>query len=97
VIPPGSEQSPAVTTSTGIFQLMESVACDRMIVVSRGNSASKNREISDDQVKADTAGILACMIPAGGRTSVTIFTLPKEESEMWVRWREIKKEGNCDR
>lgn len=81
VVPVGNEQSLTFTTAVSIHQLMESVSSDRMIVITR-QSGMKNREISDDLVKKDCSALLSCMVPINGKQTITIFSPPKEASQM---------------
>lgn len=84
-MPVGNERSPTFNTSISLHQLMESVNTDRMVVVYRqNNSMARNKEIGDEEAKKEIEGILACMTPIGGATSIAVFAPPKEDQEAYV-------------
>ena len=60
---------------------MESVHTDRMVVVMRQNSMARNKEIGDEEAKKEIEGVLSCMVPVGGMTSITVFAPPKEDQK----------------
>ena len=79
-VPLGSESSSLCNDHESVWQIMEEVHADRMIVISRRNSASRNREISAEQAKNEFSAVLPYFQPMNATHPITIYSPPDQET-----------------
>lgn len=62
-----------------VWQLMEEVQADRMIIIFRRNSYTRNREIDSEQAKKEFSPILPSFLPLNGGFPIPIYSPPESE------------------
>lgn len=74
LVPAGCNASSLYHEHQSIWQLMEEVQADRLIVIFRDNAPRRNLEIDSEQAKKDLMPVLGWFLPFGLTQQITIYS-----------------------